>query len=243
MRTSVRRLFDRGCVEYAMLKDGDKILLALSGGKDSLAMALLMVERARIFKPQIRVEAAHVVMDNVPYYTDLNYLQEFCTAHGLPMHVLHTGFDEAPDEHRTKCFLCARYRRKALFNFAVDNGFNKVALGHHKDDFLATMLMNLTFEGSFHAMTPVMPMVHYPLTLIRPLCLVAETDLAELASEENLVHQVTPCPYEDATKRRVAERLLRALQQANPEARHSMWHALDKQWKQQASILQLKNGE
>ena len=224
------RLFNKACTAYGLLADGDRILLALSGGKDSLVMAQLMAERARIFKPSICVEAVHVVMDNVPYQTDILHMQTFCNALGIPLHILHTSFDETTDKRHTRCFLCARYRRKAMFRFAVEHGFNKVALGHHQDDFLATMLMNLLYEGSFHSMRPSMPMEHYPITIIRPLCLVPEKYIASHASEAQLVRHISPCPYEDRTRRSEMERLSQSLCTLHPEARQSMWHALEKGW-------------
>ena len=224
------RLFNKACTGYGLLADGDRILLALSGGKDSLVMAQLMAERARIFRPSICVEAVHVVMDNVPYQTDILHMQAFCNALGIPLHILHTSFDESTDKRRTRCFLCARYRRKAMFRFAVKHGFNKVALGHHQDDFLATMLMNLLYEGSFHSMRPSMPMEHYPLTIIRPLCLVPEKYIASHAAEVQLVRQISPCPFEDKTRRSEMEHLSQSLCTLHPKARQSMWHALEKGW-------------
>ena len=231
MDCRIRRLFNKACTGYALLADGDKILLALSGGKDSLVMARLMAERARIFKPSISVEAVHVVMTNVPYVTDIAYLRDFCNGLGIKLNVLNTSFDETTDGRKTKCFLCARYRRKALFSFAKENGFNKVAFGHHMDDFLVTMLMNLVYEGSFHSMAPSMSMEHYPVTLIRPLCLVPEVLISHYAEEKELVRQITPCPYEDTTKRSATEKTLSLLSGLHPEARQSMWHAIEKMWK------------
>lgn len=231
MIRKIRRLFNKGCTKYGLLADGDRILLALSGGKDSLVMAQLMAERARIFKPSIQVEAVHVVMHNVPYQTDISHMQDFCYGLGIPLHILSTSFDETTDERKTRCFLCARYRRKAMFDFAVEHGFNKVALGHHQDDFLATMLMNMLYEGSFHSMRPSMPMEHYPLTMIRPLCLVPEGLIGSYAEEEQLIRQVSPCPYEDRTRRLEMESLSQTLCSLHPEARQSMWHALEKGWR------------
>ena len=230
MLTKIRRLFNKGCTEYGLLSDGDRILVALSGGKDSMLMVRLLGERARIFKPSIQVEAVHVVMDNVPYQTDVDNMQRICDEAGVRLHILHTSFDESTDQRKTRCFLCARYRRKALFEFAVEHRFNKIALGHHQDDFLATMLMNLLYEGSFHSMLPSMPMEHYPLTMIRPLCLVPEAEVSFYANDVDLVRQITLCPYEDTTRRTQMEELSRTLCSLHPEARQSMWHALERLW-------------
>lgn len=231
----LRRLFRRACADYALLSDGDRVLVALSGGKDSLVMARLLADQRRILKPRIEVAAAHVIMDNIPYETDRSYLQAYCASLGLPLHILHASFDDsqsAPADtqtaHRrkTKCFLCSWNRRKALFSFAASEGFNKVSLGHHQDDVIVTFLMNMTYDGSLHSITPSMPMRHYPLTVIRPLYLVPEPLIRELAALLGLEKQKTPCPYETATKRDAMTQVFETLQRHNAEARYSIWSAL-----------------
>ena len=167
-------------------------------------------------------------MDNIPYESDVEYLEGFCRDCGVALHVIHTRFDESRDGRKTRCFLCARYRRRALFDFAVERGFNKVALGHHQDDFLITLLMNMTYEGSLTTMRPSMPMRHYPLCVIRPLCMVSEQWLREMAEERGFLRQKRPCPYEERTRRRDMGEYLMMLERLNPEARHSMWHAVVK---------------
>lgn len=154
----ILKRFNKGCVDYHLLEDGDRILIALSGGKDSLELLRLLAQRARIYKPHIEVEAAHIIMDNIPYETDRSYLQAFCAENGIKLHILHSSFDESTDPRKTRCFLCAWNRRKTLFEFAVNNGFNKIALGHHMDDILVTFLMNITFEGSHSTMQPSLPL-------------------------------------------------------------------------------------
>lgn len=224
----IRREFRRACAEYDLLEDGDRILVALSGGKDSLMLLRLMAEQARIHKPRIEVAAAHVVMDNIPYATEDGYLQEYCERLGVRLHVLHAAFDESTDKRKTKCFLCAWNRRKALFRFATEQGYTKVALGHHQDDFLVTWLLNITYEGSTDGMRPKMPMQHYPIQVIRPLCLVQEQWIREVAEREGWAKMKRLCPYETATRRTDMTRILSELESLNPEARYSMWHALFK---------------
>ena len=226
MLSKIRRLFNKGCTDYSLLADGDRILVGVSGGKDSLVLLEMMAMRARILKPAISVEAAYVVMDNIPYDADAEYLLCLCERLGVRLHVLHTSFDESTDRRRTKCFLCAWNRRKTLFRFAEDNGFNKVALGHHMDDFLVTYLMNITFEGAASTMQPLMVMEHYRLAVIRPLCLVHETMIRTYAEECSLVHQKAACPYESDTRRKSIAGILAQIESINPEARYSMWHAI-----------------
>ena len=185
--------FNEGCTRYDLLKDNDKILIGLSGGKDSMALLTLMANRSRIFKPKIEIEAVHVVMDNIPYSSDI---------------------------------LCSWNRRKAIFNFAEKNGFNKIALGHHQDDIITTLLMNMTFEGAMATMPPSMEMEHYNLTIIRPLCLAKEEIIREFAEKSGFRKQKKLCPYENITKRKAMEEVFHKLEELNPEARYNLWKSM-----------------
>ena len=226
MNCELAKRFNKGCTDYHLLQDGDRILIALSGGKDSLMLLRLLAARSRIYRPKIQVEAAHVIMDNIPYETDRSYLQQFCDEVGVRLHILHSSFDESTDKRKTRCFLCAWNRRKTLFSFAVSQGFNKVALGHHMDDILTTFLMNITYEGNRQTMQPSLALQHYPITIIRPLCLVSEADIQAGATQLGFLRQKTPCPYEQATRRTSMNEVLHQLESLNPEARYSLWHAI-----------------
>ena len=226
MNCELAKRFNKGCTDYHLLQDGDRILIALSGGKDSLMLLRLLAARSRIYRPKIQVEAAHVIMDNIPYETDRSYLQQFCDEAGVRLHILHSSFDESTDKRKTRCFLCAWNRRKTLFSFAVSQGFNKVALGHHMDDILTTFLMNITYEGNRQTMQPSLALQHYTITIIRPLCLVSEADIQAEATQLGFLRQKTPCPYEQTTRRTSMNEVLHQLESLNPEARYSLWHAI-----------------
>ncbi len=222
----IRNLFHLGCTEYHLLEDGDRILIALSGGKDSVELLRLLAAQSRIYKPSIQVEAAHVVMDNIPYETERTYLTSLCAEQDVKLHILHSSFDDSSVRKKPKCFLCAWERRKTLLRFAQEQGFNKLALGHHQDDIIATMLMNITFEGSFQTMPPRLALEHYPVTIIRPLCMVSEHLITELADLLGFQKQKIPCPYETSTRRTTMMEYFHQLERINPEARYSMWNAM-----------------
>lgn len=222
----INKQFGRATIGYSMLEDGDKILVALSGGKDSLTLLQLMAERSRIFKPRISIIAAHVTMINIPYKADIGYLKEFCKSLGVELHILESGFDASTDTRKSPCFLCSWNRRKALFTLAQERGCNKIALGHNMDDFIETMLMNVTFQGAFSAMAPMMKMEKFPITVIRPLCLVNENDVEEYAKESNFPQQIKNCPYEESSNRKAMKDLLAHLEKLNPEARYNLWGAM-----------------
>jgi tRNA(Ile)-lysidine synthase TilS/MesJ len=221
--------FVRAFVTYHLLEDDDYVLVGLSGGKDSLLLTELLAKRARIDKPRFRVEAVHVRMENIHYETSTDYLQQFCASLNVPLHIVTTRFEES--EQKPACFLCSWYRRKELFNLAQQLGCNKIALGHHRDDIIHTTLMNLTFQGRFDTMSPLLRMRKMPLTIIRPLCLIDEADIrryAELSAYEKVVKT---CPYEHDTNRTAIAELFARMEQMNPEARFSIWKALETEGK------------
>ena len=222
----IQKQFNRATKDYSMFADGDKILVALSGGKDSLTLLQLMSERSRIFKPSISIVAAHVTMVNIPYKANIEYLREFCDSLGVELHILESSFDASTDKRKSPCFLCSWNRRKALFTLAQELGCNKIALGHNMDDFIETMLMNITFQGTFSAMAPVMTMDKFPISIIRPLCLVNENDVEEYAKESCFPPQIKNCPFENDSNRKAMKDLLTHLESLNPEARYNLWGSM-----------------
>lgn len=225
----IRRLeqrFNKGVVKYHLIEDGDKILVGLSGGKDSLALLELLARRSRILKPKFGVVAVYVGMTNIPYQCDMEYLKNYAASLGVPFVYHETSFDPSTDTRKSPCFLCSWNRRKALFTVAKEQGCNKIALGHHMDDILETLLMNITFQGAFSAMPPKLMMRKFDMTIIRPMCLVHEADLLEMARIRDFRKQIKNCPYESQSNRSEMKEVLRALEKLNPEARYSLWRSM-----------------
>lgn len=222
-----KRLFGRfhkACADYQLLEDGDYVMIGLSGGKDSLALVEMLGAQQRIFKPRIRVCAVHVQVSNIGYKSDQQYLSDFCAQHGVEYISVTTSFEE--NEVRDHCFLCSWYRRKALFNLAQERGCNKIAFGHHLDDIVETFFLNAIFHGSTETIAPALKLDKMPLTLIRPLCLLEESELKRFAELRGYVKQQKLCPYEHDSHRADAKRLVAQLEQLNPNIRQSVWHAL-----------------
>ena len=222
------RRFHMACADYMLLADGDHVLIGLSGGKDSLLLTELLGRQAKIYKPSIRVTAVYVSVENIGYETDLHYLQHFCDALDVPFVHKNTRYDELPAEHRNKnhCFLCSWYRRKALFDTAKELGCNKIAFGHHRDDILETLLMNMVFGGNISTMPPMLQLDKMPLQIIRPLCLIDEEDIRLYAKQAGYRSQVKTCPFEYESTRTQTKDILSRLAQLNPEVRDSLWSAM-----------------
>ena len=233
------KTFNKALGQFQLIDEDDKILVGLSGGKDSLCLLEFLARRSKIKVPHFTVEAIHVRMENVHYETDTSYLQSFCDRLGVPLHIVTTSFTTTPNSQysifnsqlkpKPACFLCSWQRRKQLFNLAQELGCTKIALGHHQDDIIHTALMNLTFQGQFSTMPAKLKMKKMPLTIIRPLCLCQEADIQQYAEQQHYEKQLKQCPYEKATNRTTAQNLFRQLEQLNPEARYSIWHALEQE--------------
>jgi tRNA(Ile)-lysidine synthase TilS/MesJ len=114
-----------------------------------------------------------------------------------------------------------------MFNLAQELGCNKIALGHHQDDLLHTALMNLTFQGRFDTMPALLKMRKMPLSIIRPLCMIEENDIKTYAALQGYQKQKKLCPYETNSHRADIKEIYNAIERMNPEARYSMWNALN----------------
>ncbi len=241
--------FVRAFATYRLLEDDDYVLIGLSGGKDSLLLTELLARRARILHPRFRVEAVHVRMENIRYETSADYLQQFCSSLDVPLHLVTTRFETLqpaatadvrcaaapqqsyPQKAKPPCFLCSWHRRKQLFNLAQQLGCNKIALGHHRDDIIHTTLMNLTYQGRFGTMPALLRMRKMPLAIIRPLCLIDEADIRRYAELSGYQKLVKLCPHEHDTNRTAIADLYNRIEQMNPEARYSIWRALEQEGK------------
>ena len=224
LRARLTKRFHKACADYGLITDNDHVLIGLSGGKDSLALVELLGKRAQIHVPHFQVTAVHVRVKERDYHSDLSYLEEFCARAHVPFVVRDTEI--GAEEKKDPCFLCSWFRRKALFDAAQELGCNKIALGHHMDDILETLLMNLTFQGAFSTMPPKLVMKKFDMTIIRPMCMVHESDLEEMASVRGFRKQIKNCPYETQSNRTDMKGVLKQLEALNPEARYSLWGSM-----------------
>lgn len=239
LRERLTKRFHKACADYGLLADGDHVLIGLSGGKDSLALVELLGRRAQIYKPRFSVTALHVRVKERDYRTDLSYLESFCQEANVPLIVrdvaindgMSASLNDMPTASNDRkdanpCFLCAWYRRKTLFNVAQELGCNKIAFGHHKDDVVQTLLMNLVFAGSFATMPPLLQLEKMPLQIIRPLCLIEEADLIRYAESRHYEKQQKLCPFEHVSSRTQAKELLEQLKNLNPDVLSTLYNSM-----------------
>lgn len=225
MLSFVRRAVD----DYAMIEDGDRIAVGVSGGKDSLALVATLAEM-RLFYPK-KYELFAVTVDMGFEGADYSEIEEFCRRHGVKYKLVKTDIAKIIFDVRREsnpCSLCAKMRRGSLHAAAVELGCNKVALGHHFDDAVETFMMNLFFEGRLGCFSPVTYLSNRDITLIRPMIYTTEKDVRYFAGRTGLPVAESLCPEDKATERENMKKLLSELERGNKGIRHRIFNAMCK---------------
>ena len=217
------------CESYELLSPGDRILVAMSGGKDSYTLFHLLTRL--VPRLPFKVELVAVHLDQVQPGYDGNGLRRYLEATGWPFEILREDTYSVVTEHldnkSTYCSLCSRLRRGILYTAAERLGCNKLALGHHRDDSLETFLLNLFYSGKLQAMPASYRTDDGRFEVIRPLVECAEKDIAQLAT--HLAFPIIPCNLcgsQDGLKRDAMTALLAELEKTNPHVRSIMANAL-----------------
>lgn len=188
--------------DYHLVNENDKIAVCISGGKDSFLMAKCMQELRRHNKFNFSLE--YIVM-NPGYSKDkLDSIKHNLKEMEIEAHIFEAPIFEYVKGTNKGCYLCAKMRRGYLYNYAKEIGCNKIALGHHFDDVVATILLNMIYNGSFSSMLPILDSDHFDgLQLIRPLYLIREEDINKWVKYNNLVFLPSACPVAKEDSKRV----------------------------------------
>jgi len=198
----VQKLAVKAIMERELVRSGDRILIAASGGKDSTVLAWALAAIRPALKIDYGLAALHVSTDFCACCKK-SVLAQRLGEWGIPFVDLFVPvIGRLKEGEKMNCYWCSTQRRTELLKYAVENGFNKIALGHHLDDIVETFFMNLCNKGSLSAMPILLKYRKYPVSLIRPLAYLEERQIVECADAQGILSNVCTCPYGINSKRR-----------------------------------------
>ena len=210
--------------KYQLVEEGDNILLGLSGGKDSLVLLKALAWKKKHSKVSFAVTAVYIDILNIPYSADIQYLERFAKAHNVDfIHEKLTDQVNLEDEKKSPCFLCSWDRRKHLFSLAKNQHFNKLALGHHLDDAVETLFMNMMYQATISALPPKLKMFEGQLTVIRPLIETKEQLIQQFADNQQFNPMIKTCPFEKQSSRQFVKDILSQMEDNYDRAKNNIF--------------------
>ncbi len=214
--------------KFGMIENGDKIAVGVSGGKDSLLLLFALSIYKRFSKKDFELKAVTVSLGREPF--DTSRVKEFSENLGIEYHRVESDIAEVVFDIRQEknpCALCANMRRGAVNSAAKELGCNKVALAHHRDDAIETLLMSLFFEGRMNTFAPVTYLSRMDITVIRPFIYIPEEIIRGCAYDNDLPIVESPCPVDGKTARQDIKELIASLSKKFPDLHEKLLHALD----------------
>ncbi len=213
--------------DYNMINDGDRIAVGVSGGKDSLVLLCALAELSRYYPKRFTVVALTLDMG---YDSDFSEIQKLCDKLGVEYHIKKTNIWEVIFDIRKEsnpCSLCAKMRRGALNDFALENNCHKVALGHHNDDVLETFFLSLMYEGRINCFSPVTYLDRTDVYQIRPMVYVRERDIRGAVRNAEIPVVKSKCPVDGVTKRQDMKEFIQRLEKEQyPGIRKRIFRAI-----------------
>lgn len=236
-RVSLMSKFIKALKTYQLVNEGDRVAVCISGGKDSMLMAKLFQELKRY--SEVNFEVKYLVMDPGYNADNRRIIEDNARALGIPVTIFETDiFESVYNVEKSPCYLCARMRRGYLYRFAQELGCNKIALGHHYDDVIETILMGMLHGAQIQSMIPKLHSTNFPgMELIRPLYLIREDDIKAWRDYNGLHFIQCACKFTDTcttcndgqnhSKRQETKELIRELKKSNPDVEKCIFKSVE----------------
>lgn len=223
----IRSLFGKAIHRYDLIQEGDRILVGVSGGKDSLTLLQLLHERRKRVPINYELVPVHIDLGFDTGQTEI--LKDFFEKLGLAYHIEFTDIGRranGPENRENPCFLCSWERRKRIFYLSHQSKCNKIALGHHKDDIIETLLLNIFYSGEISTMVPLQSLFKGKITIIRPLALLEEKAIERFVRETGLPFGPSGCPSSWKTKRKEVKELIESLAKKDRKLKGNIFRSL-----------------
>ena len=221
--------FTKAVREYELVKEGDRIAVGISGGKDSLTLLLALYELSKFYPKHFTLIA--VTVDLGFLNLNLDEIRTLCADRNIPYTIVDTSIAQIVFEDRKEdnpCSLCAKMRKGALNDAIKAAGCNKIAYAHHEDDVVETMMLSLFYEGRLHTFSPVTHLDKTDLTVIRPLIYMRESEVIGFVHKYQIPVVKSPCPADGHTRREYVKELLGKLNRENPGVKDRIFTAIQK---------------
>jgi len=224
----LRKWLEKAILDFGLIAPGDRVCLAVSGGKDSLVLLHLLTGTLVDVTKDFHLMVVHVdagvpgsdASQLAAHFDRVSVEYEIAPAH----HIFTQA--NAPDNKKRPCFICARLRRRILFETAHAHGCNKIALAHHRDDVVETLIMNMFYNREISTMTPMQEMFHGDLAMIRPLYYIREPLIAKFAARAQLPVLKARCPAEDTTRRKFVKDTLAHMASVDPDTHNNLFRSM-----------------
>jgi tRNA 2-thiocytidine biosynthesis protein TtcA len=225
----LRHQVGQAIADFNMIEDGDKVMVCLSGGKDSYTMLDILLSLQA--KAPVRFELIAVNLDQKQPDFPEHVLPRYLTERGVPFHIIeqdtYSTVTRVIPAGKTMCSLCSRLRRGALYSWAADNGVTKIALGHHRDDILGTFFLNMFYQASLKAMPPKLRSDDGRHVVIRPLAYCKESDIADYAAHRQFpIIPCNLCGSQENLQRKAVGRMLHEWERQHPGRSETIFRAL-----------------
>ena len=224
----MKKWLEKAVMDYGMVNEGDRVLVGVSGGADSLALLDLLAS-PMIFVPPFELVAVHIDPGFGGAEQEYGVFERYMENKGIPFVIERTNY--GPLSHsdfnkKNPCFLCSRLRRKRIFEIAAERGCNKIAFAHHRDDIIETLLINLFYGREISTMMPNQSIFGGKLHIIRPLAYLPEEPVKKYAGECRFPVVENRCPSSKTSRRHYIKNLIKTLERDNRDIRHNIWTAM-----------------
>ncbi len=224
--SNTRKRVGKAVHKYGLIEPGDRVLVAVSGGKDSLFLLDALGTQRKYFPFDFELMAIHVEVTDKPYAIDTDYLEYLCDLHDVELHYRQLATGDIEASGKSPCFLCSWQRRKVLFQAVEELAYPKLALGHHMDDAIETLLMNMTCHANISSLPPQLKMFEDKVTLIRPLLLTEERNITAYENIIGFPKELSNCPFEEVGNRYAVTKIIADLEKLNKNARVNLLRSM-----------------